>query len=1295
MAEKLKLGETTATQVEKVNNLIDEVAELGATEAPNPTDYYWANVKVSASSNTNTTPTFNPAFKVNLTTNLALSPSTDGSNAYASPIPKYLWHDLLGFGVNGIPTVEYSTDGSTWTASTDTKFTKKLFINREDQGVTTINDSRPYMRWTWGKQTQFHACKASWLIIGFAYTSSAATNTVTIENSGDGTTWTTLATKSLKGNQAPYWFKLVDSWSSKYYFRITFQRTSAAGTSTSLSSIKLLTGRWGNQGRGSEYEYPYAWDEEANIFYRSSASTLGTEEMPWAAVYDTALYENGTALSTKYLNKTDEAPQSIAGSLTLPNLAIGNSAAGITFLTGTTTWTTIKKGSDTTENVDLTLPTTSGTLALQTEVDGKLDKTTYEWNEEITFTGSDNGKALLIGKFPCYDTNLTVEIKSTTNTTYYGQLVIATQNIKADNAGTIKANVYGDATNTLASALTVVRESLSTRVIAIYFKPANYSKHLIHVQAVALNAAPTDMLTKVDAVPTTDDGVYAIVKPTNQLTASFLGITATAANATKFDGRTIIDSSDTLVFDDNTVLTSLALYNHVSIIDTKADEANNMAVAASATAESAYQNARTAQTTAENAQTTADNALTTAENVSATAEEALKEAKYAYQYASGVARSYVFDTQDDMINALNEASASKYKVGDTLYIKDTGVPDYWVIDVYETNDNEYGYYNIAPLETESDITALITGGASTITTSDLSVNKALISNSSGKVAASAVTSTELGYLSGVTSNVQTQLDNKLPLSGGTLTGELITDDLTVKGTEVFYTRYAKKMIGTLNIGTKYDSLDDTYKDGTYHRMWRLRFPANCRFWGKIKVTLYGGYSSGNASGVLSKSITCNFNESTIYNNVGYYDGLGVNVEKDFRISEAIWNSTAGAWEILIWQYNLSWNNSPCVYLEGWFGSSDSTSATYLANFNNITAQTVELTQDTTYTASKASSTGGTKTVTWADTPVYENPLGLEIATVENTIKSLSISGKTITYTKGDGTTGTLTTQDTNTTYSVATASTAGLVKPVSVITKPTLNSVTSTSGKYYQVQMSSDGNMFVNVPWTDTNTNTDTKVTQARRTADENRPLLMSAGFTATDTGGSSASTAYWNNYLFANPSSGALYANTFYESGIALNETYAPKKAGLYYVRDYNTTTEGTWLGVSSDITELYDGLAIVYKVPVKGASTTTLNINSLGAKTVYMRGTTKVTTHYAVGTMLQLTYNATTDAWYTTDYDANSNVTQTNTTADAEYRLLFSYNASDTTETKGARKSTNFKVNPSTGALGATSFLENGTAL
>ena len=44
------------------------------------------------------------------------------------------------------------------------------------------------------------------------------------------------------------------------------------------------------------------------------------------------------------------------------------------------------------------------------------------------------------------------------------------------------------------------------------------------------------------------------------------------------------------------------------------------------------------------------------------------------------------------------------------------------------------------------------------------------------------------------------------------------------------------------------------------------------------------------------------------------------------------------------------------------------------------------------------------------------------------IKGLSVSGKTITYTKGDNSTGTINTQDTNTTYSTGTASYSGTTK---------------------------------------------------------------------------------------------------------------------------------------------------------------------------------------------------------------------------------------------------------------------------
>lgn len=51
----------------------------------------------------------------------------------------------------------------------------------------------------------------------------------------------------------------------------------------------------------------------------------------------------------------------------------------------------------------------------------------------------------------------------------------------------------------------------------------------------------------------------------------------------------------------------------------------------------------------------------------------------------------------------------------------------------------------------------VTGAASTITSANLTTNRALVSDASGKVNVSNVTSTELGRLSGVTSNVQTQI----------------------------------------------------------------------------------------------------------------------------------------------------------------------------------------------------------------------------------------------------------------------------------------------------------------------------------------------------------------------------------------------------------------------------------------------------------------------------------------------------------------------------------------------------------
>lgn len=81
--------------------------------------------------------------------------------------------------------------------------------------------------------------------------------------------------------------------------------------------------------------------------------------------------------------------------------------------------------------------------------------------------------------------------------------------------------------------------------------------------------------------------------------------------------------------------------------------------------------------------------------------------------------------------------------------------------------------------------ATVTGAASTILDSDLATDRAMVTDVNGKVGASAVTATELGYLQGVSSSVQTQLNNKQADLGYTpvnTAGDTMSGDLSFDGT---------------------------------------------------------------------------------------------------------------------------------------------------------------------------------------------------------------------------------------------------------------------------------------------------------------------------------------------------------------------------------------------------------------------------------------------------------------------------------------------------------------------------------
>lgn len=145
---------------------------------------------------------------------------------------------------------------------------------------------------------------------------------------------------------------------------------------------------------------------------------------------------------------------------------------------------------------------------------------------------------------------------------------------------------------------------------------------------------------------------------------------------------------------------------------TTADNATALANNAVATANGAVATANEAKTTAQTAETNANSAVDTANAANATADEAKA-------IAQGSQRAIGFATLQAAITALNGYSNTQLKVGDNVYIVETGVPDLWVAAVeqnsvaynYTTNDAfnddlventlvQVGYYKFAYLESD-------------------------------------------------------------------------------------------------------------------------------------------------------------------------------------------------------------------------------------------------------------------------------------------------------------------------------------------------------------------------------------------------------------------------------------------------------------------------------------------------------------------------------------------------------------------------------------------------------------------
>lgn len=141
----------------------------------------------------------------------------------------------------------------------------------------------------------------------------------------------------------------------------------------------------------------------------------------------------------------------------------------------------------------------------------------------------------------------------------------------------------------------------------------------------------------------------------------------------------------------------------------------------------------------------------------------------------------------------------------------------------------------------------------------------------------------------------------------------------------------------------------------------------------------------------------------------------------------------------------------------------------------------------------------------------------------------------------------------------------------------------------------------------------------------------------------------------------------------------------GVFYVDGTSSTTAGTWVGSNSKIKSYYQGLTVAYKVGIAGgSSTTTLNINGLGAVTV-KRNDSNLTTHVPVNSVVVLVYDGA--YWRWSDYSTSNNqATQYITTTNTEYPILCCYTAATANTTNYVRFATGVTLNPSTKSIKAS---------
>lgn len=332
-----------------------------------------------------------------------------------------------------------------------------------------------------------------------------------------------------------------------------------------------------------------------------------------------------------------------------------------------------------------------------------------------------------------------------------------------------------------------------------------------------------------------------------------------------------------------------------------------------------------------------------------------------------------------------------------------------------------------------------------------------------------------------------------------------------------------------------------------------------------------------------------------------------------------------------------------------------------------------------HTMTISGSDGSTQTITLPD---------------NNTTYTLSKSGSTITLTGSDGSTTSVT--DDNTTYSGMTQAQgeAGTSTTNMVISPKVLHDVVEALDDDTTYSIGISGHTITLTPSEGT--------PQSVTVPDNNTTYTISkSGSTVTLTGSDGSTQTFTDSDTTYSAGTGLQLSGTTFSVKLGYTtsgnnrKVQADANGNLYVVQKDNNTTytagtglelDGTEFNHSNSVTAVTSASFVKVKYDAQGHITGTTAVAKADITALGIPGSDTNTTYTLSINDHTLTLTPSSGTAQTVtlpDDNTDTNVTQTNTTANGDYRVLFSRNANDTTETTTARKNTGFRYNPSTQLL------------